>query len=114
MFPIGVPGMGKTHFAENVLKRAFASQSSSESLLHVISNDSARENCIEEWRKANPRKSVSDGLKATATKSINLFKDQLNDSIRNLSSSQSDQMKMIYLDKNYPPREIKLTLEAIA
>ena len=73
-----------------------------------------RERCVEDWRRANPKKSASEALKATATQSINMFKEQLNGSIQQLAKSSSSDMKMIYLDKNYPPREIKLTLQAIS
>ena len=30
-----------------------------------------------------------------------------------MAGESSDQLKLIYLDKNYPPAEIKITIEAI-
>ena len=112
VFPIGVPGMGKTHFADTVLRPSFAQMGSSQNLL-VIQNDLIKEQCMEQWRRENPRKPISEGLKVTAKPSMDAFTDKLNEAVRKLASSKSNDIKMIYLDKNYPPREIKLTLQAI-
>ena len=59
--------MGKTHFAENAITEAFKGLNLNESKnLHIIRNDHTRKVCLEQWLKENPRKSVADGMKATA------------------------------------------------
>jgi hypothetical protein len=42
-----------------------------------------------------------------------MFKDQLNEALTKMSKNKTQDLQMIYLDKNYPPAEIKITLEAI-
>lgn len=42
LLPIGVPGMGKTHFADTVLRPSFEQMGPSENLV-VIQNDLIRE-----------------------------------------------------------------------
>ena len=54
--------------------------------------------------------SISEGVKATAQKSINMFKDQLNEALTKMSKNKTQDLQMIFLDKNYPPAEIKITL----
>lgn len=63
--------------------------------------------------KEHPRKSLSDGLKATAKQSINLFRDLLNSNLTKMAKTDTDDLQMIYLDRNQLPAEITLTLEAI-
>ena len=76
IFPIGIPGMGKTHFAENILEEAFRSMNlNPKRNLHVIQNDLVRKACLDKWRKENPKKPINDGVKATVQLSINNFKD---------------------------------------
>ena len=114
VFPIGIPGMGKTHFAKNTLSEAFKQMGIDEdNNVAIIQNDLVRKACLDNWLKENPRKSVAEGIKATAQKSINMFKDQLNEALTRMSKTKTQDLQMIYLDKNYPPAEIKITLEAI-
>ena len=106
--------MGKTHFAENTLQDVFEQMNLDVTTnLHIIQNDLVRKACLDKWLKANPKKSKSDGIKATASESISMFKNQLSQTLLKLSKNKSDDIQMIYLDKNYPPAEIKITLEAI-
>ena len=72
-----------------------------------------REQCIEKWQRENPRKSISEGLKVTAKSAINMFKDELHFAVQKLAAIKSNDMKMIYLDKNYPPSEIKQTVQTV-
>lgn len=81
--------------------------------MHVIQNDQIRKQCLDKYLKANPGKSKQEGVKATAAESINLFKQRLNEKLLQLSKKKSNDLQMIYLDKNYPPLEIKITLDAI-
>lgn len=82
VFPIGIPGMGKTHFAENTLQDVFEQLNlDASSNLHIIQNDLVRKACLDKWLKANPRKSKSEGVKATVSESINMFKNQLNETL---------------------------------
>jgi len=68
--------MGKTHFAENTLKDVFGILDlDTKKNLHIIQNDLVRKACLDKYLKENPKKSVNDGVKATAQKSINMFKD---------------------------------------
>jgi len=75
VLPIGLPGMGKTHFATKALRKTFSQicPGSSENLI-VIQNDLLREHCIEQWRRENQKKPISEGLKVTAKKSMDMFK----------------------------------------
>lgn len=50
--------------------------------------------------KEHPRKSLSDGLKATAKQSINLFRDLLNSNLTKMAKTDTDDLQMIYLDRN--------------
>ena len=52
VLPIGVPGMGKSHYADNVLSALFEQNfpSQRENLI-VIKNDQIREGCIDDWRR---------------------------------------------------------------
>lgn len=82
VFPIGIPGMGKTHFAENAITEAFKELNLDETKnLHIIRNDHTRKVCLDEWLAENPRKSVADGMKATSQKHITMFFDQLNETL---------------------------------
>ena len=59
--------MGKTHFAENALEEVCRQMNIDKRRdLFVIQNDAVRKACLDQWRSENPRKSVSDGIKATA------------------------------------------------
>ena len=67
VFPIGIPGMGKTHFAESTLQDVFEELNLDVTKnLHIIQNDQIRQTLVEKYLKANPRKSVQEGVKATA------------------------------------------------
>ena len=86
VFPIGIPGMGKTHFAKNTLSETFKQMGIDEDKnISILQNDLVRKACLENWLKENPRKSVSEGIKATAKKSISMFKDQLNEALTKMS-----------------------------
>lgn len=114
VIPIGIPGMGKTHFAEGTLQSVFEGLGlDARKNLHVIQNDQIRKQCLDKYLKAHPGKSKQEGVKATAAESINLFKQRLNEKLLQLSKKKSNELQMIYLDKNYPPLEIKITLDAI-
>ena len=63
--------------------------------------------------KENPRKTKNEGVKATAQKSINMFKEQLNQKLLTLSATDSDDLQMVYLDKNFPPTDVNITLHFI-
>lgn len=55
MIPIGIPGMGKTHFAKTSLKKAIQSLGLSfDNNVHMIQNDEVRKICLNKWEKANP------------------------------------------------------------
>jgi len=59
--------MGKTHFAENTLKDVFGILDlDTKKNLHIIQNDLVRKACLDKYLKENPKKSVNDGVKATA------------------------------------------------
>ena len=63
VFPIGIPGMGKTHFAESSLQDAFEDLNLDFTKnLHIIQNDQIRQACLEKYLKANPKKSKQEGL----------------------------------------------------
>jgi len=36
---------------------------------------------MEQWRRENPRKPISEGLKVTAKPYIDMFKEKLNDAV---------------------------------
>ena len=111
VFPIGIPGMGKTHFAESTLQDVFEGLNLDVTKnLHVIQNDQIRKACLDKYLKANPRKTKQEGVKATATENIVMFKEKLNQTLLKLSKNTSSDLQMIYLDKNYPPAEINITL----
>ena len=66
VFPIGIPGMGKTHFAETTLLKVFQEMGTSPDNLHIIQNDYIRKKSLDNWLKKNPRKTVKEGIKATS------------------------------------------------
>lgn len=114
VFPVGIPGMGKTHFAETILGESFDQMGLSKAKnLKIIQNDLVRKQCLDQWVKQNPNKSISEGVKATGHMATNVFKDQLNNTLTKMSQSKNSDLQVIYLDKNYPPAEIKITIEAI-
>lgn len=47
--PIGIPGMGKSHFAANYLEKS-TKMFDEKSSFQVISYDSIRKNCFDKWQ----------------------------------------------------------------
>lgn len=65
---------------------------SSKNNLVIIQNDQVRKACLEQWKKENPRKPVSEGVKATGAKSITMFRDQLNEALTKMSKSKTSDL----------------------
>lgn len=47
VFPIGIPGMGKSFFAQNTIQQVFSDLLISEENLVVIQNDKLRQQCMD-------------------------------------------------------------------
>lgn len=63
--PIGIPGMGKTHFASNYLEQSLRTLDP-KGHFTVLSFDQIRKNCLDAWIKDNRGGKIDDGLKATS------------------------------------------------
>lgn len=57
--------------------------------------------------------SESDGIKATSRAASNTFQEKLSDTIEALGKKKNQDVQIVYLDKNFPPAEIKITIAAI-
>jgi len=55
---------------------------------------------------------MSDGVKATSKEGSKMFKDQIKATINKVieEGNKINDIQIMYLDKNYPPMEIKISL----
>ena len=107
--PIGIPGMGKSHFSSAYLEKSLKSADGSAQYT-TISYDVIRKQCLDKWMQKNPQKIVEDGLKATAKEATSKWFESLQSE---LTRSTKQGTSAIFLDKNYPPAEFAQTLSTI-
>ena len=79
----------------------------------MIQNDQIRQTCLNKWGKANPGGSVNDGIKATTREASKAFMSALSDKLISLSKKKAQDLQVIYLDKNFPPEQINVTIASI-
>lgn len=108
--PIGIPGMGKTHFATNVLQKSLK-EVDAHCHFTIISYDQIRKPGLDKWLSANLSCKIDEALVATATETTEKWQSVLKETL--MRASNDTHSHYIFLDKNFPLSDLAPTQNVI-
>lgn len=103
--PIGIPGMGKSHFFAQ-LEKKFRQQGNCS--VATISSDKMRREAMDQLRKDRPHTTIEQAFNSTSKSATQGFMKALETQLRCAGTESFNHA--IFVDKNHPPNAIEKTI----
>lgn len=105
--PIGLPGLGKTFFNQNIFQKFMKEQGETVGF-ETLSNDEVRQELINEYLSANPSASYDAALIETKQTLQSRFEENMIRMIEGFVDEDNQlQTQVVFLDRNYTPQALE-------